>query len=157
MTRRTGRLTWAGATVACAVLATVVTWRGEVRTWRVDLCCPGGAPLDPYYLALFSWTPLASLAWFGAGAVLLARRVRYRGPWYMAPQVLIIVMMLIRLAALGVEGGFPNASALGPGTMTPVRWALLVLGGLSFLASLAAAAGCMRAAVLHRAPPEATT
>jgi len=68
----------------------------------------------------------------------------------MAPQVLIMVMMGIRLAAIGLEHGFPEASSLGLDRMTPLRWGMVLLAGLSFVATLGASVGCLAADVSHR-------
>jgi hypothetical protein len=145
--RKWARLAWASASVVIGLLAAAEAWQGETTDW---LSWSDGVPLTPYYLTVFSWTPLVALAWVGAGAVVLARLVRYRGFWYMAPQILFMILMVIRLLALAYERGFPDASQVVLENMTLARWLLVALGGISFAASLGAAVGCMVAAFAHR-------
>ncbi len=146
MHRKSARVAWALASVMIGALAATQAWQGETQSWR---CCSDGVPLTPYYLTVFSWTPLVALAWVGAGAVVLARVVRYRGFWYMAPQIPIMLLMVVRLAALAYERGFPDASQVVLENMTLVRWLLVGLGGITFAASIGAAVGCMVAAWAH--------
>jgi hypothetical protein len=144
--RKSARTAWAWASIVIGVLAAAQAWQGETHSWR---CWSDGVPLTPYYLTTFSWTPLVALAWVGAGAVILARLVRYRGFWYMAPQILITVLMVVRLAALAYEHGFPEASQVALENMTLVRWLLVAVNSIGFAASIGAALGCMVAAWAH--------
>ena len=145
--RKWARLAWASASIVIGLSVAARAWQGETTDWRR---WSDGVPLTPYYLTVFSWTPLVALAWVGAGAVVLARLVRYRRFWYMAPQILFMILMVIRLVALAYERGFPDASQVALENMTLVRWLLVALGGISFAASLTAAVGCMVAAFAHR-------
>ena len=147
MQRKWARLAWASASIVIGLSVAARAWQGETTDWRR---WSDGVPLTPYYLTVFSWTPLVALAWVGAGAVVLARLVRYRRFWYMAPQILFMILMVIRLVALAYERGFPDASQVALENMTLVRWLLVALGGISFAASLTAVVGCMVAAFAHR-------
>jgi hypothetical protein len=146
MLKRIPALTAWALAIAVGFLAATEAWHAETRSWR---CCSDGVPLTPYYLLVFSWTPLVALAWVAAGAVLLARFQRYRGFWYWTPQILITLLMVVRLGALAYEGGFPDASQVAPENMRLVRYLLVAVGGASFVLSCVAAVGCGIAALAH--------
>lgn len=150
MQRKPARLTWCGSTLLLALWATLQMFRIESRS-------EGALMHELYHLAVFAVTPLVFVAWVGAGAVVLARIVRYRGGWYFVPQAIVGVLMLVRFAGAWVKGSFrPGlqvvSSALSPATP---RWALLSVGVIAYLGCLMSSAFCMSACVAHGERPVA--
>jgi len=144
MISRRSRILWCCASAILASAFAAHVWFGE-RVRR--------PVADPYYFWLESVIPLAFVAAWGAGAVLLARRVGLGGRWYWAPQLAAVAVGALKLGV--AAAGPPYSSVRSRHSILladgGTRSGLIGLAVLTYAALLVTSTGCMYLAVKHQA------